>query len=59
MVRRPSDGFIGTVIGLLIVLIAPYDYLKSEYALWCWLIFFPGSGAIIGTVIGMIRRRRA
>jgi uncharacterized membrane protein YccC len=57
--KQPSDQFIGTMLGLLIVLLAPSDYMHSEEDLWCWLLFFPVLGAIIGTIVGIVRRRKA
>ena len=55
--KRPSDAFIGTVIGLMIVLCVPIDYLHSEEELMVWLFLFSGLGAVIGTIIGILRHR--
>jgi hypothetical protein len=57
---KPTSGtFIGTVIGLMIVLLAPSNYMNSEQDLFCWLVIFPVSGAILGTVIDRLRHRRS
>ena len=55
--RRPSADFIGTLIGLMIVLLGP-GYDMDEERLFLYLIVFPGSGALIGTIIGKLRQRR-
>ena len=57
--KRPSDSFIGALVGLMVVLFAPSNMMHSEEDMLRWLIFFPGLGAIIGTVIGIFRRRNA
>lgn len=55
--RMPSEAFIGTLAGLLIVFFAPGDYMHSEADIVRWLVVFPGLGAIIGGIVSILRRR--
>jgi hypothetical protein len=57
--RRPSDVFIGTIIGLILGLFVTRDYIDTEAAVVTWLVFFPGMGACVGTLVHIVRHRRA
>ena len=56
--RRPSDAFIGAMIGLTLGLFIPSDYIDTEAAIATWLALFPGMGACIGTLVYILRHRR-
>ena len=43
--KRPSDAFIGTMIGVMIGLFVPSGYMDTEAGIVTWLILFPGMGA--------------
>ena len=58
LMKRPSDTFIGTLLGLLIFLLAPSRFMYTKEAICIGLILFAVLGAIIGTVVGRIRQRR-
>jgi hypothetical protein len=55
--KRPSDAFMGTVVGLMMVLLVPRRLMHSEEELFVWMTIFAGLGAVIGTVITLDRRR--
>jgi hypothetical protein len=55
--KRPSDAFVGTVLGLMMVLLVPSSLMHSEEELFAWMTIFAGLGAVIGTVISLLRRR--
>lgn len=57
--RRPSGVFIGTIIGLILGLFVPRDYIDTEAAIATWLVFFPGMGACVGSLVHNLRHRRA
>jgi hypothetical protein len=55
--KRPSSGFIGTVIGSMIVLLVPIRLMHSEEELFAWMVLLLGLGAVIGTVVGVLHYR--
>jgi hypothetical protein len=55
--RQPSADFIGAMTGLLLIApLLPHSKTEEEF-LFC-LIAFPGLGAIMGTVVGIVLHRR-
>jgi hypothetical protein len=57
LMKRPSDAFVGTVLGLIMVLLVPRSLMHSEEELFVWMTIFAGLGAVIGTVTSLLRRR--
>ena len=57
LMKRPSDAFMGTVLGLMMVLLVPRSLMHSEEELFVWMTIFAGLGAVIGTVTSLLRRR--
>ena len=57
LMKRPSDAFMGTVLGLMMILLVPSSLMHSEEELFVWMTIFAGLGAVIGTVISLLRRR--
>jgi len=58
--RRPSGGFLGTMLGLVTIgAFVPGNYTGSKEAVLFWICLGAGSGALIGTIIDMIRRPRS
>jgi hypothetical protein len=47
----------GTVLGLMMILLVPSSLMHSEEELFVWMTIFAGLGAVIGTVISLLRRR--
>jgi hypothetical protein len=59
LMKRPSDDFIGTLLGLLIFLLAPSRLMYTKEAICIGLILFAVLGAIVGTVFERICQRRS
>jgi hypothetical protein len=57
--KQPSESFIGTILGLSLVALMPGYMINSKEDLIFWIIVLPGSGAVIGTIVGIVRRRNA
>jgi hypothetical protein len=59
--KRPSKDFIGSAIGLIIVIPIMLNRSRTitEKDLIVLPLFFSGAGAIIGTVIARLRPRRS
>ncbi len=56
--KRPSDAFIGAMIGLMIGFLVPSNYMHTEADIVTWLVLFPGMGACAGTLAHILRHRR-
>jgi hypothetical protein len=57
-VKSVNPAFLGTVIGLLLVLLLPAQFLNEEYDLFYDMTVFGILGFSIGTLINYFKKRR-